>query len=148
MFLKSNLWMLSALLCIGAGSPASAQQVYKCWSRGSVIYTEKPCSKRVVNTDQAPVPVKPNPKEVDLQRLEQNRVMARSLRQRPDESTEQFETRRRRARLLATDRDECARLDTRIPVEQARMKAPDSVEVKKAEAGLAEATKRFSELRC
>jgi len=146
--MKPYLLMLGALLCIGPWSPASSQQVYKCWSRGSVVYTEKPCSRRVVNTDQAPVPVKRNPKEVDIGRLEQNRVMARSLRQRPGETAEQFETRRRRARMLATDRDECARLDTRIPVEQARMKAPDSVEVKKAEAGLAEATKRYSELRC
>lgn len=146
--MKPNLLLLGALLCIGAWSPASSQQVYKCWSRGSVVYTEKPCSKRVVNTDQAPVPVKPTLQEVDTKRLEQNRVLARSLRQRPDESAEQFETRRRRARMLAADRDECARLDTRIPVEQARVKAPDSVEVKKAEAGLAEATKRFTELRC
>ncbi len=96
-------------------SPASAQQVYKCWSKGSVVYSERPCSNRVVSTDQAPVPVKPNPKEVDLRRLEQNRVMARSLRPREGETAEQFETRRRRARLLAADRDECARIDTRMP---------------------------------
>lgn len=146
--MKPYLLMLGALLCIGAWSPANSQQVYKCWSRGSVVYTEKPCAKRVVNTDQAPVPVKPNSQDGDIRRLEQNRVLARSLRQRPGESAEQFETRRRRARMLETDRDECARLDTRIPVEQARMKAPDSVEVKKAEAGLAEATKRYTELRC
>jgi hypothetical protein len=146
--MKPNLLMLIALFSIGAWSPVSAQPVYKCWSRGSVVYSQLPCSKRVVNTDQAPVPAKPNPKEVDIQRLEQNRIMARTLRQTPGESAEQFETRRRRARMLATDRDECARLDTRIPVEQARVKAPDSVEVKKAEAGLADATKRFSELRC
>ena len=76
--MKPNLLMLSALLCVGAASPASAQQVYKCWSKGSVVYSERRCSNRVVSTDQAPVPVKPNPKEVDLQRLEQNRVMARS----------------------------------------------------------------------
>jgi hypothetical protein len=147
--MKPYLLTLGALLCIGAWSPASSQQpVYKCWSRGSVVYTEKPCSRRVVSTDEAPVPVKPNPQDVDTKRLEQNRVLARSLRQRPDETAEQFETRRRRARMLAADRDECARLETRIPVEQARVKAPDSVEVKKAEAGLAEATKRFSDLRC
>ena len=109
--------MLSALLCMGAGSPASAQQVYKCWSKGSVVYTERQCSNRVVSTEQAPVKVKPNPKEVDLRQLEQNRVLARSLRPREGETAEQFETRRRRTRLLATDRDECARIDTRIPVE-------------------------------
>ena len=146
--MKPNLLMLSALLCVGAGSPASAQQVYKCWSKGSVVYTERPCSNRVVSTDQAPVPVKPNPKEVDLQRLEQNRVMARSLRPREGETAEQFETRRRRARLLAADRDECARIDTRMPVEEASMNNPDKAEVQKAEAALAASKKRFGELGC
>lgn len=148
MSIKPNLWMMGALLCMGVASPASAQGVYKCWSGDGVVYSQVPCSKRAVNTDEATVPVKPNPTGADLKRLEQNRVMARSLRQRAGESDEQFETRRRRARMLETDRDECARLDTRIPVEQTRMKAPDSVEVKKAELGLAEATKRFNELGC
>ena len=146
--MKPNLLMLSALLCLGAGVSANAQQVYKCWSKGSVAYSERPCSSRVVSTDQAPVPVKPNPKEVDLRQLEQNRVLARSLRPREGETAEQFETRRRRARLLATDRDECARIDTRIPVEEASMNNPDKVEVQKAEAALAASKKRFGELGC
>jgi hypothetical protein len=143
-----NLLMLSALLCLGAGSPVSAQQVYKCWSKSAVVYSERPCSTRVVSTDQAPVPVKPNPKEVDLRRLEQNRVMARSLRPREGETAEQFETRRRRARLLAADRDECARIDVRMPVEEASMNNPDKAEVQKAEAALSASKKRFDDLGC
>lgn len=140
--------MLGALLCIGAFPPASAQTVYKCGSRGSVTYSEKPCSKRMVNTDQAAVPVKPNPKEVDVRRIEQNRLLARTLRRKPDESDAQFETRRRRAGMLPEDRAECARLDTRMPVEEARMNNPDKEEVSKAEAALAESRKRFNDLRC
>jgi hypothetical protein len=146
--MKPNLLMLSALLCVGAWSPASAQQVYKCWSKSSVVYSERPCSSRVVSTEQAPVPAKPNPNEVDLKRLEQNRIMARSLRQREGETAEQFETRRRRARLLAADRDECARIDTRMPVEEASMNNPDKAEVQKAETALAASKKRFTELGC
>jgi hypothetical protein len=146
--MKPNPLMLSALLCVGVASPACAQQVYKCWSKGSVVYSERPCSNRVVSTDQAPVPVKPNPKEVDLRRLEQNRVMARSLRPREGETAEHFETRRRRAALLATDRDECARIDVRMPVEEASMNNPDKAEVEKAEAALAASKKRFGELGC
>jgi hypothetical protein len=145
---KPNPWALGALLCIGACLPASAQTVYKCGSRNSVTYSERPCSRWIVNTDPAGVPVKPNPKEVDLQRLEQNRVMARSLRPREGETAEQFETRRRRARLLASDRDECARIDTRIPVEEASMNHSDEAEVKKAEDALAASKKRFGELGC
>jgi hypothetical protein len=146
--MKPNLLMLSALLCAGAQSPATAQQVYKCWSKGSVVYSERACSNRVVSTDQAPVPVKPNPKEVDLRRLEQNRALARSLRPREGETAEQFETRRRRARLLAADRDECARIDVRMPVEEAGMNNPDKAEVLKAEAALAASKKRFDDLGC
>jgi len=74
--------------------------------------------------------------------------LARSLRQRPGESAEQFETRRRRARMMETDRDECARIDVRMPVEQEQMKNPDGEEVLKAEAALAKSRKRYAELGC
>jgi hypothetical protein len=70
------------------------------------------------------------------------------LRPREGETTEQFETRRRRARLLAADRDECARIDVRMPVEEASMNNPDKAEIQKAEAALAASKKRFSELGC
>jgi hypothetical protein len=143
-----NPWALGALLCIGACLPASAQTVYKCGSRNSVTYSERPCSRWIVNTDPAGVPVKPNPNEVDVRRMEQNRVMSRAMRPRPGESTEQFEKRRRRALLMATDRAECARLDTRMPVEEASMINPDRAEVQRAEMALAKSKKRFSDLRC
>lgn len=145
---KPNLLVLSALFCISAFAPASAQLVYKCGSRGSVTYTEKPCSRRIVNTEQAEVPVKPNPKDVDVRRIEENRAMARAMHRRAGESAEQFETRRRRARLMPEDRDECARLDTRMPVEEESMNNPDKEEVLKAEEALAKSRKRFGELRC
>lgn len=148
MRMKSGLWVLSALWCIGAASPVGAQQVYKCWSRGTVLYSQQPCSKRPVKTDQADLPVPPNKKELDLRRSEQNRALARSMRRRAGESEEQFETRRRRARLMREDRDECARLDTRMPVEAASLHNPDKAEVDKAEAALGASKKRFSELGC
>jgi hypothetical protein len=142
--LKLNLLVLGALFCIGGSLPASAQQVYKCGSRKSVTYSEQPCSNRIVNTDQAPVPAKPQ----DVRRKEHNRAMARAMRRMPDESAEQFDTRRRRARLMPEDRAECAMLDKRMPVEQASMNNPDPTEVSKAEAALRQSGKRFSELRC
>jgi hypothetical protein len=140
---KRNILVLSVLICIGFSSPSIAQEVYKCGSRRSVLYTEKPCSGRIVNTAPAAVPVKPN-----LRRSEENRVMAQSMRRRAGESAEQFETRRRRARLLQEDRAECARLDTRMPVEDASRNNPDKEEVVKAETALEESRKRFRELRC
>ena len=148
MFYNSTLLVLSTLIWIGASAPASAQTVYKCRSGRSVTYSEKPCSRRSVNTDEAPIPAKPNPKEVDIRRIEENRVLARVMRPRPGESAEEFRTRRRRARMLTTDREECARLDKRMPVEKARMINPNKEEVLNAEAALGESRKRFSELRC
>lgn len=145
---KPNLWVLSALLCISVCAPASAQTVYKCGSGRSVTYTEKPCSMRIVNTEQAEVRVKPNPKEVDVRRIEQNRIMARAMRRRAGESAGQFATRRRRARLMPEDRAECTRLETRMPVEQASMINPDKEEVLKAETALGKSRKQFSALRC
>jgi hypothetical protein len=141
---------LSGLLCLLAIAitPASAQSVHKCVSRDSVTYSAKPCSSRIISTEQAGVPVKANPNNVDIHRLEEARVAARALRRKPDESAEQFAVRRRRARLLAADRDECERLDVRMPVEQASMKNPDPAEVTQAEAALKRSHKRFGELHC
>ena len=61
--MKPNVLMLSALLCAGASSPASAQHVYKCWSMGAVVYSQVPCSKHIVNTNEAPVPLNINRRE-------------------------------------------------------------------------------------
>ncbi len=146
---KPNLWILSAMFCISVWSPASAQTtVYKCESRGMVTYSEKACRGRIINTDDAPVPAKPNPKEVDVRRIEENRAVAQAMQPRADESAAQFETRRRRASLLPENRDECARLDKRMPVEEASMTNPDPEEVSKAQEALGKSRKRFGELRC
>ena len=110
--LKLYLLVLSAMFCISASVSASAQTVYKCGARRSPTYTEKPCSRRIVNTSEAPVPVKPNPGELDVRRIEQNQAAAQAMRPRAGESATQFETRRRRARMMAEDRAECERLDT------------------------------------
>lgn len=146
---KPNLWVLSALLCISAAAPASAQTtVYRCESGGTVTYSEKACSGRVVNTDDAPVPARPNPNEVDARRAGENQVMAQTMQPRPGESAEQFETRRRRARLMPEDRNECARLDTRMAVEEASMNNPDPEALSNAKEALGKSRKRFGELRC
>lgn len=142
------LWAFCGLLSLGAMAPAAAQSVYKCPSRGAVLYSEKPCAGRIISTEQAPVPAKSNPKDLDLRRLEEGRVAARALRRKPDESAGQFAARQRRTGMLSQDRADCARLDTRMPVEQASMTNPDPAEVSKAEVALKLSRKRFGELRC
>lgn len=142
---KAILWMVGAALSMATGLPAGAQAVYKC---GPGSYSQYPCSKRVVNTGDAPVPRKANPRESDVRRLEQNRALAGSTRRLPGEAADEFQLRRHRATLLRSDRDECARLDTRIPLEQARMKSPMEEEVRSAEGALSASKKRFQQLRC
>ena len=149
MSFKPNLWVLSALLCISASSPASAQTtVYKCESGGKVTYSEKACRGRIINTADAPVPARPNPKEMDVRRINESQALAQAMQPKADESTAQFEARRRRASLLPEDRDECARLDKRMPVEEGSLNNPDPEEVSKAQEALGKSRKRFGELRC
>jgi len=148
MAMGTKVSVLGALFCIAAAVPAGAQTVYKCGSSGSVRYTELPCDGRIISTDEAPVPAKPTRQDDDARRLERNRAVALGMRRLPGESAEQFDTRRRRARLLSTDRDECARLDVRMPVEEASMNHPDQEEVQRAQAALERSRKRFGELRC
>lgn len=144
MLSKANAWVAAAALCV-AVAPLGAQTVYKCGPRS---YSQAPCSKRIVNTAEAPVPGKASRSEADLRRLEANRAVARSLRRLPGESKEAFRTRQRRTRLLETDREECARLDKRIPVETSRLQNPSPDEVREAELALAQSRKRFRQLRC
>lgn len=104
------------------------------------MYSQQPCSSRIVNINEAKVPVKPNRNRIERDRL--------PVRPRAGESAADFEVRRRRARLPKEDRDECARIDVRMPVEAASLNNPDKVEITKAELALAASRKRFSDLRC
>ncbi len=148
MSFKPGLWVLGALWGLSASLPASAQAIYKCGSRKAPTYTERACSGRIYHAGSAALQAQRDEKQVDSRRAERNRVMARSLRPRAGESPAQFETRRRRAQLMAQDRDECDRLDVRMPVEQASMVNPDPVQVRKAETALGQSRKRFSQLHC
>ncbi len=142
MSVKSCLFVLGALVCISAAVPAQAvDTVYRC---GHKRYTDQPCSRHIVNTDQA-APVYPSP---EVRRHETNAAIAQTMRRWPGESEAQFQTRRHRVGLPAADSAECARLDKRIPVERARMSNPDPTEALKGDAALREGSKRFTQLRC
>lgn len=143
--MKTIPWIVTAALCAAATLSSAQTPVYKCGPRS---YSQHPCSSRVVNTADAPVPRKANTRDVDVRRLEQNRAMARSSRRLPGETAAEFQVRRHRAGLLQTDREECERLDSRIPLEQARMKSPDALEVRNAGDSLDASKKRFAKLRC
>ncbi len=148
MSFKRCLWVLGALSCLGAWLPVDAQPIYKCGSAKAPTYTERQCSGRVYHAGSAALQAQRAEKTEEARRAERNRAVARSLRPRAGESAEQFETRRRRARLPPEDRDECERLAVRMPVERASMVNPDPAQVRRAETALGESQKRFGELHC
>jgi hypothetical protein len=133
----NKLWIpavaLAAAVLWGVSlSRAHAQVVYKCDAR---TYSEAPCSARVVRTYEAPVAINPKPKDIATRRL-------------PGETVAEFNTRRHRSGMSESDRDECARLDKRIPVERARLTGPAEEDIDDAQRALAESRKRFTQLRC
>jgi len=134
--------ILSLAIGVAAASSVHAQPVFRCGG-ASRMYSDRPCSKRVVDTADARIPVNPVARWMD-----QNQALARAMHPRPGESADEFALRRRRAGLLAADRAECARLDKHIPVEQARTNLPDAAEVSAGQAALKDARKRFKQLRC
>ena len=125
---------LVPVFLLALAGAAQAQAVYKCDWRS---YSEQPCSDRVVRTYEAPVerPAR-KPREVVAHRL-------------PGESAEQLAARKRRVNLSGSDRDECARLDRKIPFEQQRIRnGVHQEEIDEAQASLAESRRRFGQLRC
>ena len=142
MSLDPRRFILTAVLGLAFAWPAAAQPVYKCGRSADPTYSDRPCSHRMVDTTDARVPAR-SPTWV-----EQERVLARSLRRRPGESATQFAARRRRAAMPETDREECERLDTRMPVEQARTTMPDAAEAAAGQAALRAARHRFAHLHC
>jgi hypothetical protein len=119
------VWALSA-------RGVHAQAVYKC---GPHTYSQSPCSSRVVQTFDAPVPVSKKSTDVVVHRL-------------PGETVAEFNTRKHRAGLSEADRDECARLDKRVPVELERLKKPQEDEVDDAQSALSDIKKRSAQLHC
>lgn len=142
MFAGTHRFILTLVVCAASAS-ASAQAVYKCGRSGARTYSDHPCSNRVLDTSDAPVPVSRTPHRVD-----EDRALARSLHRRHGETAAQFAARRHRTGLPAADRAECSRLDRRIPVEQARMKLPDAAEISAGAAAFDEARQRFAKLGC
>jgi hypothetical protein len=142
---KPNLLLVpSALVLACLFGPAVARTtVYKCGS-GSATYSDLDCSGRVVNTEEAPVPVKP----ADVRRKERVQALALSMRREPGESAAEFEIRRHRVALRPEDRAECARLDKRMPVEQGSLTNPDPDEAANAREALGKSRQRFAELGC
>lgn len=123
-----------AVIAVTAVLPrgASAQAVYRCSAHA---YSQAPCSDRVVRDVDAPLDRDVRPRAVVAHRL-------------PGETLAQFNLRKRRSGLTDSDRDECARLDTRIPLEQERIKSGVEEEIVQGQAALDASHRRAKKLGC
>ena len=131
--MKKMTSIMAALSLAGAAGAVGAQAaVYKC---GDGSYSDRNCSSRVVKTYEAPVPVPAKAREG-------------ASRQLPGETVAEFNVRKRRAHMKETDRDECARLDKRIPFEQERARSTVEDEVDAAQSALDISKRRFRQLGC
>jgi len=73
--------IVMAVACMGFCSSAAAQTVYRC---GSHSYSSQPCSRQVVNTKDAPVPViSAEARAREHRRLECARLDPRRAKKRP-----------------------------------------------------------------
>jgi hypothetical protein len=127
----------AAVAALGVSPRAAHAQttVYDC---GGNVYSEKPCAGRVVRTDEAPVDLPPKSKKGE--------AIAHRL---PGETDDALALRQRRLHMTESDRDECARLDKKIPFEQQRLKSSvREDETESAKETLAIAKKRFAKLNC
>jgi hypothetical protein len=134
--MKTITMLAAALAALASAGGASAQEqpVYKC--SGS-SYSQAPCSSRIVRTYEAPV---------DLPQSRPRDIVAHRL---PGETDQELALRKRRSHLSESDREECARLDKKIPFDQERLKAGSSQEdMEQAQDSLAQSRKRFSRLHC
>lgn len=132
----------------------NSQTVYKCQSKGSVVYSHEPClGAQAVDTTATQGLDKSSGhsrKGADIQRIEQNKVMADALHPLLGETAPQREVRHRRFKLSPADRSECARLDERLSAQEAavRKAVTTTLTPGPADATLFETRKRYRELRC
>lgn len=87
------------MLLVGSAT-CGAQAVYKCESKGSVIYSHEPCVKATVvdttSTHGLDKWTGKSRKGADVVRIEQNKALADALKPLLKETPEQWEKRRRR----------------------------------------------------
>jgi hypothetical protein len=129
-----------------------AQTVYKCESKGSVLYSHEPCiGAKAVDTTATQGLDKSSGqsrKGADVRKIEQNKAMAEALQPLFGETPAQREVRHRRFKLPPAEKLECERLDARLLAQEAGVRNAGKADSATAEVVLFESRKRFRELRC
>lgn len=135
-----------------SSAPCGAQPVYKCESKGSVVYSHEPCvGASVVDTTPTQGLDKwtgKSRKGRDVVREEQNKAVADALKPLFNETPEQREKRHRRARLAAADRMECDKLDRAIDAGAGTPGLKQGAAAAPSDQRLFEQRRRYRELRC
>ena len=131
---------------------AQAQTVYKCQSEAGVVYSHEPCLNAAV-VDTTPTQgmdksTGQSRKGADVRRSENNKATAKAMEPLLGESAEQLEKRNRRFKLTTEARQECAKLDGVLPVQETEARSSGKPAGPNAEQRLLESRKRFRELRC
>lgn len=140
------------VLIVLLASTSMAQTVYRCESKGSIVYTHEPClNARTVDTTATQGLDKSSGqsrKGADVRKIENNKAMAEAWQPILGETPAQREVRHRRFKLPADEKLECARLDARLPVQEAAVRDAGKAGTANAELALFQTRKRFRELRC
>lgn len=143
MYRRVTRAMTAVVFC----AAAQAQPVYKCQSQGKTIYSHEPClGAAVVDTTPTQGLDKSSGtsrKGADVQRNEHNKAMAEALKPLFNETPEQRNTRHRRAKLPASEQQECHALDGRLPGQENAAKSGGQTAI-----DLLASRKRYRDLRC
>jgi hypothetical protein len=131
---------------------SSAQAVYKCVSKGSVVYSHEPCVGATV-VDTTPTQgldkwTGQSRKSTDVVRTEQNKAFADALKPLLNETPEQRDKRHRRAKLAPAERLECEKLDPAIEAGAGASGLKPGAPAGPSEQELFEKRRRYRELRC
>ncbi|HYD76501.1 DUF4124 domain-containing protein [Ramlibacter sp.] len=135
-----------------SSATCGAQAVYKCVSKGSVVYSHEPCLGATV-VDTTPTQgldkwTGKTRKGADVARTEHNKAMADALRPLFNETPEQRERRLRRAKLAPADRLECGKLDADIEAGASKPGFAQGAAATPTEQRLFEQRKKYRELGC
>ena len=131
---------------------AGAQTVYKCQSDNAIVYSHEPClGAAVVDTRPTEGMDKSSGqsrKGADVRKSETNKATAKAMEPLLGETAEQLEKRHRRFKLTVEARQECAKLDGVLTVQETEARSTGKAAAPNAEQRLLESRKRFRELRC
>ncbi len=132
--------------------PPPSRTVYKCEDGKKVHYSDSPClGGKKVDVEPTRGLNRSSGRErvgQDVQREENNELMAAALRPILNETPEQRSTRHKRFKLEPSAKAECARLDVKVPRLEEQERSATSETIAAVQRQLLASRTRFHNLRC